>query len=138
MSKITKAYLNELTYQINAACIEVHKILGPGLMESVYHKCLEQEFLLRGIKAVSEQKISLHYKGIDVDTDFRCDFLIEGIIILEIKSVEKLLPIHQSQLLTYMSLIQKPKGILVNFNVTNLMQEGQQTLVNQYFRKLPE
>lgn len=81
---ITQKYINELTYKITGACIEVHKILGPGLLENVYHQCLKKEFDLMNLKYVSEVKIPLNYKGEIVDCDVKCDFLIEELIVLEI------------------------------------------------------
>lgn len=136
---LTKKYLNELTYAILGACIEVHKHLGPGLLESVYHKCLSQEFRLRKMRFSSEQKIEINYKGIDVmDAFLRYDFLIEDTVLLEIKSIENIMPIHQAQILSYMKLQEKPKGVIVNFNVTNIFKEGQRTFVNEHFKNLPE
>jgi GxxExxY protein len=136
--QLTKSYLDQLTYKINGACIEVHKALGPGLIESVYHKCLKQEFILRGIKFTSEMTIPIHYKGIDVESELRCDLLVEDAIVLELKAVEVMHPIFQAKLMTYMKLTEKPKGILVNFNVIHLMSEGQQTFVNELYRHLPD
>jgi len=78
------------------------------------------------------------YKGIEVPTKLRCDFLIEGAVCVEIKSVKEILPVHKAQLLTYMKLLEVPKGILYNFNVVNLFHEGQETYVNEYFRILPD
>jgi GxxExxY protein len=135
--QLTKSYLDELTFKINGACIEVHKNLGPGLLESVYHKCLKHELGIRNINYISELLIPINYKGINVEADFRCDLLIENSIIIELKSVDTMHPIFTAQLLTYMKLMEKPKGILVNFNVVNLMKEGQQTFVNEHFRNLP-
>jgi GxxExxY protein len=135
--QLTKSYLDELTFKINGACIEVHKNLEPGLLESVYHKCLKHELGIRNIKYISELLIPINYKGINVEADFRCDLLIEDSIIVELKSVDTMHPIFSAQLLTYMKLMEKSKGILVNFNVVNLMKEGQQTFVNEYFRNLP-
>ncbi len=135
---MTKTYLKDLTYKINGACIEVHKILGPGLLESVYHKCLKRELILRGLRYESEFTIPVHYKGIDIEAELRCDLLIENTIVVELKAVDAILPIHQAQLLTYMKLLEKPKGMLVNFNVVNLYAEGQQTFVNEWFRNLAE
>ena len=135
---LTKSYLDQLTYKVNGACIEVHKVLGPGLVESVYHQCLKQEFALRGINFQSEMTIPINYKGIYVESEFRCDFLIEKALILEIKAVQLMQPIFQAKLMTYMNLTEKPKGILVNFNVTHLMNEGHQTFVNEIYRNLPE
>ena len=133
---MTKKYLDGLTYQIIGAAIEVHKSLGPGLLESVYHKCLKQELFTQGISYQSELLVPVYYKGINVDVDLRCDFLIESSVVIELKSVEKLLPIFEAQLLTYMKLLKMPKGILINFNCVNLFKEGQKTYVNEFFRNL--
>lgn len=135
---MTKKYLDELTYQIIGAAIEVHKSLGPGLLESVYHKCLRQEFIIRRLNFGSEFLVPVEYKGIHVETDLRCDFLVEDSIVVELKAVDAIAPIFEAQLLTYMKLLQKPKGILINFNCVNLFKDGQQTFVNEYFRLLPD
>jgi GxxExxY protein len=138
MRQLTKSYLNNLTYEINAACIEVHKTLGPGLLESVYHKCLQREFEIRGIKFKSELVVPVLYKDVLLETGFRCDFLIEDAIILEIKAVDMMHPVFKVQIMTYMKLMGIPKGVLINFNVRHLMNEGQETIVNELFRVLPE
>ncbi|MFC5682377.1 GxxExxY protein [Flavobacterium sp. MAHUQ-51] len=136
--KLTKSYLKNLTYEINGAAIEVHKELGPGLLESVYHKCLKKELSNRKISFVSELSVPLNFKGLDIETDLRCDLLIENCIVIELKAIELLAPIHQAQLLTYMKLLKAPKGILYNFHCVNLFNEGQKTFVNEYFKNLPE
>lgn len=135
---LTKSYLKDLTYQINGAAIEVHKFLGPGLLESIYHKCLKKELDSRGISFTSELLVPINFKGLDVDTNLRCDLFIENCIVLELKTVDDFAPIHQAQLLTYMKLLEAPKGILYNFNSVNLYKEGQMTLVNEYFRNLED
>ena len=133
---ITQAYITDLTYTINGACIEVHKIIGPGLLESVYHKCLEEEFRLRNINFQSELKIPIIYKGKEINCEFFCDFLIEDLIVLELKSVSSITDIHKAQIINYINLMKKPKGILVNFNVKNLYHDGQETFVNKYYETL--
>jgi len=135
---ITKTFLKDLTYQVNGAAIEVYKFLGPGLLESIYHKCLKRELDLRGISYVSELQVPINFKGLDVDANIRCDLFIENCIVLELKTVDVFAPIHQPQLLTYMKLLEAPKGILYNFNSINLYKEGQMTLVNEFFRTLEE
>lgn len=130
---ITQKHITDLTYKINGACIEVHKILGSGLAEIVYHKALEKEFRLRNIEFKSEFQISVIYKDEYLDCDFKCDFLIEDLIVLEIKSVTSILDIHKFQVINYMNLLKVPKGILVNFNVRNLYHFGQETFINKYF-----
>jgi GxxExxY protein len=135
---MTKKYLDELTYKIIGAGIEVHKNIGPGLLESVYHKCLKQEFFLSGLNYKSEFIVPVEYKGIEVEADLRCDFLIENAIVVELKAVDAILQVFEAQLLTYMKILQMPKGILINFNCANLFKDGQQTFVNEYFRLLPD
>lgn len=111
----TKKKLDELTYKIIGAAIDVHKALGPGLLESVYHKCLKQEFALLDLSFVSEFLVPVHYKGIDVDTELRCDFLVEDLIVVELKAVESIAPVFEAQTLTYMKLLEKPKASLLIF-----------------------
>jgi GxxExxY protein len=134
---MTKKYLDQLTYNIIGACIEVHKALGPGLLENVYEECLKVEFRLRGINFTNQQKIPVHYKGLTMETLLRCDFLIENAILLEIKAIKALTPLNEAQLISYMKLLQKPKGILVNFHCVNLFKEGQKTYINEWFTNLP-
>ena len=136
--EVTKGYLKDLVYRVNGAAIEVHKALGPGLLESVYHKCMIEELSARGIDFQSELVVPVTYRGIEIDAELRCDFLIEGILTVELKSVEHILPVHEAQLLTYMKLLNSPEGILINFNVFNLYKEGQKTYVNEFYRKLKD
>jgi GxxExxY protein len=107
----------ELTREIIGAAIEVHKAIGPGLLESAYHACLAQEFRLPSITFETEKPVPIVYKGRQLDCGFRLDFLVEMKIVVEIKSVETLLPIHQAQLLTYLRLTKCKLGLLINFNV---------------------
>ena len=136
MENISKKYLDIMTYEIIGAAIEVHKILGPGLLESVYHKCLQKELETRSVNFETELSIPIEYKGENIDAELRCDFYIDDCIVLEIKSTETLKPIFEAQLLTYMKLLKAPKGILINFNVQNIFKEGQKTYVNEFFRDL--
>ena len=126
-----------MTYHVTGAAIEVHKSIGPGLLESVYHKCLKHELSLRGINFESEFKVPVLYKGMETEADLRCDILVENILPVELKAISEILPIHEAQLLTYMKLLNAPKGILINFNVVNLYRDGQKTLVSELFRTLP-
>lgn len=135
---ISQKYIDELTYSIIGCAIEVHKQLGPGLIESVYEKCFERELNLKGLNYISQQRVPVHYKGLQLDAELRYDVLIENLIITELKSIEGLLPVHEAVLLTYMKLLEKPKGILINFNCTNIFKEGQKTLVNEYYASLPK
>lgn len=134
---ITKKYIDEITYSIIGAAIEVHKNLGPGLLESVYQQCFSREIELRNIHHVEHIWVPINYKGRSLETNLKLDMLIEDVIIVELKATEGILPVHEAQLLTYMKLLQKPKGILINFNSTNIFSNGQRTLVNEFFKDLP-
>jgi GxxExxY protein len=136
--EITKSYLKNLVYQVNGAAIDVHKALGPGLLESVYHRCLVHELGLRGIKCQSELSVKVGYKGLDLDVSLRCDILVEGILVVELKAVDYINALHEAQIMTYMKLLKSPEGVIFNFNVVNLYKDGQKTYVNELFRDLPE
>lgn len=115
--------LNQITSRIIAAAIEVHRILGPGLLESVYHACLGYELQLAGLAVKSQVKIPVVYKGVLMDCFYMPDLLVEDRVIVEIKSLELLLPVHEAQLMTQLKVANKPVGLLLNFNVP-LMKEG--------------
>jgi len=112
--------LDKLTHDIIGCAIEVHKELGPGLLENVYQKCLMLEFESKNLNFETEKFIKVNYKGNNVDCDLRLDLLVEDSVIIELKSVKELLPIHEAQLLTYMRLMNKKIGLLINFNVLKL------------------
>jgi GxxExxY protein len=135
---MTKKYIDDLTYSIIGAAIEVQKSIGQGLLENTYHRCLAREFELQNLKFQSELTIPIQYKGIELNADLRCDFLVENCIVVELKAIDAILKIHEAQLLTYMKLLSAPKGILINFNSFNLFKDGQQTYVNTLYRTLPE
>jgi len=136
--RVTKKYLNELTYQVIGCAIEVHRHFGPALLESVYEKCFTWELNLKGITNKTQIGTPLVYKGLKIDTELRLDVLIEDILCVEIKAQEGLLPVHDAILYSYMQLLQKPKGLLINFQCTNIFKTGQKTLVNQLFSLLPD
>ncbi len=106
----------QLTHEIIAAAIEVHRSLGPGLLEAAYQFCLELEFENRGLQFKREVPVQLVYRNRKLDCGFRADFLVENLVILELKSVEGILPVHEAQLLTYLRLTNKEVGLLINFN----------------------
>lgn len=135
---ISRSYLKDLVYQVNGAAIEVHKSIGPGLLESVYHQCFKKELELRNINFSSELSIPLQYKGYDLDSKLRCDLFVENYLVVELKSVNEMNPICEAQLLTYMNLLKAPIGLLINFNVKNIFYEGQKTLVNDFYNKLDD
>ena len=112
--------INQLTHEVIGASIEVHRHLGPGLLESAYRKCLCRELMVRGIPYKREEPLPLEYKGIRLEAGYRVDILVDGIVAVETKSVEALAPIHEAQLLTYLRLGGWRVGLLINFNVVVL------------------
>ena len=116
----------------------MHKYLGPCLLESVYKQCLERELELRGISFTTEENVSIDYKGVRFPALLRYDMLIEESIIVELKAIEALLPIHEATTMSYMKLLYKPKGILINFHSVNIWKDGQKTFVNEFFAQLPD
>ena len=118
----------ELSEQIIGAAIEVHRHLGPGLLESAYHRCLVHELGLRGLSLETEVSLGIDYKGIRLASGYRLDIVVENKVVVEVKAVEGLAPIHQAQLLTYLRLGGYQLGLLVNFNVS-VLREGIKRLV---------
>jgi GxxExxY protein len=135
---ITRTYLKNLVYQVNGCAIEVHKHLGPGLLESVYHKCLVKELSLKGLNFQSEKVVQINYKDVIFESDLRFDLFVEESLVVELKAVEKVLPIHEAQLITYMKLLKVPIGLIINFNVKHIFNEGQKTYVNELYRRLDD
>lgn len=111
--------VDKLIYEAIGACYEVYNALGPGLLESVYEKALMQELKLRGLSIKSQLPVDIVYKGVSVGADLRLDIIVEDTLIIELKSVETLMPVHFKQVRTYMKLLDKPAGLLVNFDVND-------------------
>ncbi|WP_443945176.1 GxxExxY protein [Pedobacter sp. AW1-32] len=132
----TKSYLRELTYNVLGAAIEVHKVLGPGLLENIYHQCLSHELHSRGISFASDLSIPVFYKEIEVNTNLKCDLFVDNLLVVELKAVTKMEPIFEAQILTYMKLLEAPQGLLINFNTVNIFNQGQKTFVNDFYRFL--
>ncbi len=133
---ISKKYLDELTYEIIGSAIEVQKIMGRGLLESVYLKCMKLELHQRNINFASELKIPVTYKNNHLEIDLRCDLFVENCLVVELKATNDFTNVFEAQLLTYMKLLKAPKGILINFNSSNIFYEGQKTMVNEFFNQL--
>ena len=110
----------DLTEQIIGAAIEVHKEVGPGLLESVYESCLAHELSLRNLAFESQKQVLVRYRGVQLASDLRADFIVENKVVLELKAVDTLLPVHRAQILTYMRLATCEVGLLINFNVEQL------------------
>jgi len=122
---------NLLTGKIIGCAIEVHKELGPGLLESAYEQCRCHELALQGVAFERQVPVPVIYKGIKLDCGYLMDLVVEGQILVELKTVEKILPIHEAQLLTYLKLYHRPVGLLVNFNVP-VFKTGVKRIVNQF------
>jgi GxxExxY protein len=110
-------HLNELTHVVVGAAIEVHRHLGPGLLESSYKECLCRELQIRGVKFLREYSLPLEYKGMRLDCGYRIDVVVEELVPVELKAVQALMPVHEAQLLTYLRLGGWKVGLLINFNV---------------------
>ena len=123
--------------EIIAACIEVHRHLGPGLLESAYELCLCRELSLRGVSFERERRLPLTEKGIDLECGYRLDVVVRDAVIVEVKAVERLLPVHEAQLLTYLRLTGMRAGLLVNFNAPVLRDGLRRLTYDPAFRRLP-
>jgi len=123
------ARINQITGTILAGAIEVHRIVGPGLLESPYVTCLKFELTARGLSFVAQQPISMSYKSMQLEAVYRADLIVEDTVVVEVKSVESLTTLAKSQLLTYVRLASKPAGLLINFNVERLM-DGVRRVLN--------
>jgi GxxExxY protein len=128
---ISRQELDALSKEVVDACVTVHKIMGPGLLESVYELCLFKELELRNLKVISQKVIPLSYKNFELSKDYKIDLLVEEEIIVELKAVEEVLPVHEAQMISYLKLADKRLGFLVNFNVP-LMKYGIKRFVNNF------
>lgn len=134
---ITQKYINEISYKVIGSAIEVHKQLGPGLLESVYELCFIEEMRSRGLFVESQVYVPVNYKGKDLGGKLKLDLLVNDLIIVEEKAVEQLIPLYKAQLLSYLKLTGLPKGLLINFHCENI-KEQLVSLVTEEFSKLPK
>ncbi|AZA78889.1 GxxExxY protein [Chryseobacterium sp. G0186] len=134
---MTKKEITQLSYEITGFAIKVHKILGPGLLESVYEECLKIELIKNGYDVKQQLVACINYEGVEIETKLIVDLLVNDTIIIELKAVETILPIHEAQLLTYMKVLKKPQGLLINF-FTNNITKSLKPFINEYFRELPD
>lgn len=132
----SKKLVTQLSYDITGCAIKVHKELGPGLLESVYEQCLKYELLKQGFDVEQQLLVPVIYDNLEFDTELRLDLLVGNCIIVELKAVEAILPIHEAQILSYMKLLKKPQGLLINFYTENITKSIK-PFVNKYFRLLP-
>ena len=122
---------NELTERVIGDCIEIHRALGPGLLESAYEECLCHELSIAGIGFERQKPLPVHYKNVKLDCGYRLDLVVERKVIVELKAIENLMPIHEAQLLTYLKLSGLTLGLLINFNVP-MLKNGIKRIVNNF------
>lgn len=134
---MTKKEVTDLSYRIVGCAIQVHQQLGPGLLESVYQKCLKYELQKQGFHVVQELVVPLKYDDMLMNVDLKVDLLVNNTVIVELKATENIHPVHDAQLLTYMKLLQKPQGLLINFFTDNI-SKSLKPFVNEYFSALPD
>ena len=134
---MTKKEITRLSYEIVGCAIKVHKELGPGLLESVYEQCLKYELQKSGFDVKQQMRIPVIYDEMIMEVDLRLDLLVNDWVVVELKAVESILPVHEAQLLTYMKLLKKPQGLLINFFTDNI-SKTLKPFVNEHFRELPE
>jgi GxxExxY protein len=134
---ISQKEINQIAYEIVGCAIEVHRYLGPGLLEVVYKKCLLEELNAKLLTVRTEVPVPISYKGKDIGSPLRLDMLVEGLIVVELKAVENMNPIFQAQLLTYLKLSGLPKGLLINFNCENITK-NLIPIVSETFMKFPK
>ncbi|WP_269224011.1 MULTISPECIES: GxxExxY protein [Flavobacterium] len=132
---MTKKEVTQLSYEITGYAIKVHKELGPGLLESVYEKCLKYELETNGYSVRQQLSVPIQYYDLEIDADLRLDLMVNDTIIVELKAVEAILPIHEAQLLTYMKLLEIPQGLLINFYTLNI-SKSLKPFVNEFFARL--
>lgn len=134
---VTKKQVTQLSYDITGFAIKVHKNLGPGLLESIYETCLKFELERNGYSVKQQVFADVVYDGLLMETTLKLDLLVNDLVVVELKTVEELKPVHQAQLLTYMKLLQKPQGLLINFFTDNIIK-SMKPFVNEYFTSLPD
>ena len=123
--------INDITGAIIDACMKIHTVLGPGLLEHVYRKCLAYELKKRGFEVQEELPLPVIYEDVSIDLAYRIDLLVANLVVVELKSVERAIPLHKAQLLSYLKLSGKQVGLLINFNSVHL-RDGIERVVNHY------
>lgn len=134
---MTKKEVTQLSYEIIGFAIKVHKELGPGLLESIYEECLKYELESNGYDVKQQLTVKINYYDLETKTDLKIDLLVNDCVVVELKVVENILPIHEAQLLSYMKLLRRPQGLLINFK-TNNITKSTKPFVNDYFAMLKD
>lgn len=134
---VTKKQVTQLSYDITGFAIKVHKNLGPGLLESIYETCLKYELERNGYTVKQQVVANIIYDGLLIETSLRIDLLVNDLVVVELKTVDEIKPVHHAQLLTYMKMLEKPQGLLINFFTDNNTR-SMKPFVNEYFTSLPD
>lgn len=134
---MTKREITQLSFEVTGCAIKVHKALGPGLLEGVYEKCLKYELEKNGFDVKQQLFVPVYYDDLEINTDLKLDLLVNDLVVVELKTVESLLPVHEAQILTYMRLLKAPQGLLINFFTDNITK-SMKPFVNEYFNMLEE
>jgi GxxExxY protein len=134
---MTKREITQLSFEVTGCAIKVHKALGPGLLEGVYEKCLKYELEKNGFDVKQQLFVPVYYDDLEINTDLKLDLLVNDLVVVELKTVETLLPVHEAQILTYMRLLKAPQGLLINFFTDNITK-SMKPFVNEYFNMLEE
>lgn len=134
---LTKKEVTQLSYEILGFAIKVHKKLGPGLLESIYEECLKYELERNGYDVKQQLTVKIDYYDLESETDLRIDLLVNDCVVVELKTVDSFHPIHEAKLLSYMKLLERPQGLLINFNTTNITKSTK-PFVNEYFSRLQD
>ncbi len=134
---MTKRQVTQLSYEIVGLAIKVHKELGPGLLESIYEQCLYYELKKNGYYVEKQLRVPVFYDTIEMEIDLRLDLLVNDCVVVELKAIELLLPVHEAQVLTYMKVLKKPQGLLINFFTANITKTTK-PFVNEYYNILPD
>lgn len=135
---VSRRFVDDVTYRVIGAAITVRKQHGAGLLESVYQQCMDAEMRHLAIFFEKELSVRIVHRSKSIAAPLRCDFLVEKVLVVEVKAVNEFTPVFDAQLYTYMRLLQVPKGLYLNFNCLNMVNDGQHTLVNEIYRSLPE
>jgi GxxExxY protein len=134
---LTKKEVTQLSYEIIGFAIKVHKKLGPGLLESIYEECLKYELETNGYEVKQQLTVKIDYYDLQSETELRIDLLVNDCVVVELKTVENFHPIHEAKLMSYMKLLERPQGLLINFNTTNITKSTK-PFVNEYFTRLKD
>lgn len=129
---MTQKYVNDIAYRVVGCAIEIHKVLGPGLLESVYHECMLEELAYVGLTASSQVRIPLYWRGRLLKSVYIQDIIVEDCIVVELKACDGMPPVYKAQLLSYLKLSGKPKGLLINFHVENIVQHTVHLVSNAF------